>query len=180
MDDRELEDENDDNDAIVDINGYLQTKSRIRKYSDELANGDTADDRDIHEEEDMNDDVVDVNGQTNWGYGSMVPSKYVAQNHIMPGTFITTPRSLAQLSQKHHHKHRHPKRHNKVQLRKYSDELANGDSADNRDIHEEEDTNDDVVDENGHTNRGYGSMNPHKYRAQNHIFPGHFITNPRD
>ena len=32
------------------------------KYSDELANGDSADDRDIHEDEDMNDDVVDYNG----------------------------------------------------------------------------------------------------------------------
>ena len=28
----------------------------------------------------------------------------------------------------------------------YSQELANGDSADNRDIHEDEDMNDDVVD----------------------------------
>ena len=62
------------------------------KYSDELANGDSADDREIHEEEDMNDDVVDVNGQTNRGYGSAVPSKYFAGNHIMAGSHITTPR----------------------------------------------------------------------------------------
>jgi len=34
----------------------------LGKYSEELANGDSADDKDIHEDEDMNDDVVDVNG----------------------------------------------------------------------------------------------------------------------
>lgn len=58
---------------------------QLNRYSDELANGDTADDRDIHEDEDMNDDVVDVNGQTNAGYGSHVPSTYEAGN--TPGNF---------------------------------------------------------------------------------------------
>lgn len=108
-DDKELEDEADPEDCIVDDNGfvdawrddrsYIQTGSRVRKYSDELANGDSMDDRDIHEDEDMNDDVVDVNGHTNAGYGSMEPSRYVAQNHIRPGTHITEPRNL-QLSER--------------------------------------------------------------------------------
>lgn len=63
----------------------------LGKYSDELANGDSADDREIHEDEDMNDDVVDVNGQTNRGYGSRVPSTFFAGNHILEGSHITTP-----------------------------------------------------------------------------------------
>jgi len=62
------------------------------KYSDELANGDSADDREIHEEEDMNDDVVDFNGQTNRGYGSLVPVKFFEQNHIFNGHHIQVPR----------------------------------------------------------------------------------------
>ena len=62
------------------------------KYSDELANGDSADDRDIHEDEDMNDDVVDVNGQTNAGYGAKENVDYFAGNHIAAGTFVTDPR----------------------------------------------------------------------------------------
>lgn len=60
---------------------------QLGKYSDELANGDSADNREIHEEEDMGDDVVDYNGQTNAGYGSRVPSAYFADNHILPGHF---------------------------------------------------------------------------------------------
>ena len=67
-----------------------------------------------------------------------------------------------------------------VQLGKYSDELANGDAADDREIHEDEDMNDDVVDFNGHTNRGYGSTLPTKYFEGNHILDGSRITVPRD
>ena len=62
----------------------------------------------------------------------------------------------------------------------YSDELANGDSADNRDIHEDEDMNDDVVDEKGQTNAGYGSSMPVDFFAGNHIFPDGFLTEPRN
>ena len=54
-------------------------------------------------------------------------------------------------------------------MRKYSDELANGDSADDRDIHEEEDVNDDVVDVNGSTNKGYAARDVHTFRDNNHI-----------
>lgn len=126
------------------------------KYSDELANGDSADDREIHEEEDMNDDVVDYNGQTNRGYGSSLPSKYFAENHILDGSHIQVPRDDGA----------QPMRNSFVELGDiYSNELANGDSADDREIHEEEDMNDDVVDFNGQTNRGYGSMVPTKYFA---------------
>jgi len=84
-DDKEVEDEFDPDDDIVQDTGFshlwVQTKSKINKqpvsigelmnlqlaytpvmYSEELCNGDSADNRDIHEDEDMNDDVVDYNG----------------------------------------------------------------------------------------------------------------------
>ena len=67
-------------------------------------------------------------------------------------------------------------------VRFYSDELANGDSADNRDIHEDEDMNDDVVDFNGATNAGYGSRNMEYFHAHNTIDEsagaGHYLTDP--
>jgi len=40
----------------------------------------------------MEDDIVDYNGHTNRGYGSTLPSTYFANNHIMDGSIITTPR----------------------------------------------------------------------------------------
>jgi hypothetical protein len=58
------------------------------KYSDDLANGDSADDKDIHEDEDMKDDVVDEMGQTNRGYGSYIPKNYFEANHILAGAHI--------------------------------------------------------------------------------------------
>ena len=69
----------------------------VTRYSDELANGDSADDKDLHEEHDMNDDVVDYNGGTNRGYGSAVPTTYFAGNVINGPLFTdhfgTTPRT---------------------------------------------------------------------------------------
>lgn len=61
-------------------------------YSNELANGDKDDDKEDERETDVVDHIVDYNGQTNRGYGSEVPSAYFAKNHILPGSFITTPR----------------------------------------------------------------------------------------
>mmetsp|Transcript_30372 Transcript_30372/g.46498 ORF Transcript_30372/g.46498 Transcript_30372/m.46498 type:complete len:127 (-) Transcript_30372:48-428(-) len=111
----------------------------------------------------MNDDVVDVNGQTNAGYASRTPTDFFAGNHIASGHFLTEPRAV-QLS---------------ASLGRYSDEVANGDTADDRDIHEDEDMNDDVVDVNGQTNAGYGSRMPVDFFAGNHIAGGHFLTEPR-
>ena len=76
----------------VQLEAQVPTLVQLNRYSDELANGDTADDRDIHEDEDMNDDVVDVNGQTNAGYGSAVPMDFFNGNHIASGHFLTEPR----------------------------------------------------------------------------------------
>lgn len=66
-----------------------------------------------------------------------------------------------------------------VQIGKFHDEVANGDEADDRSIHEEEDPNDPVVDYNGQTNRGYGSHVPSEYFANNHINAGAHIQEPR-
>ena len=69
-------------------------------------------------------------------------------------------------------------------MRKYSDELANGDSADDKELHEEEDPNDDVVDFNGHSAKGYAARDVKTFRDNNNINsdtalgPGHFLTNP--
>ena len=79
--------------AAVDDYGFIVLGEQTFKYSDELANGDSADDRDIHEDEDMKDDVVDYNGQTNAGYGAKENVPYFAGNHIMDGTFVTEPRA---------------------------------------------------------------------------------------
>ena len=66
------------------------------------------------------------------------------------------------------------------QVTRYSDTLANGDSRDDKDLHEEEDMNDDVVDYNGQTNRGYGSARPVDFFAGNHIAAGEFGTVPKE
>ena len=105
----------------------------------------------------------------------MIPVDYFKQNQIMPGSHITVPRDEGD----------QPMRNNvsqNVQLGsfKYSDELANGDRDDDRDIHEDEDMNDDVVDYNGQTNAGYGSMLPVDYFRQNVIMAGSHIQVPRD
>ena len=76
---------------------------------------------------------------------------------------------------------------------KYSDELANGDSADDKELQWEHDPNDPIVDYNGHTNRGYGHTrydDPENFHAFDHahfqdnkvntLFPEHFGTDPRE
>jgi len=122
----------------------------------------------------MKDDVVDYMGQTNAGYGSTLPSTYFAKNginFISQGHFLTDPSDVPFVQLGSNMYNREP----------YSDELANGDSADNRDIHEDEDMNDDVVDFNGATNAGYGSKLPSSYvehNTINDISAGHFLTDP--
>jgi hypothetical protein len=62
----------------------------------------------------------------------------------------------------------------------YSNELANGDRDDDKELEKENDPNDAIVDYNGHTNRGYGSQTPTDFFDINHIMPGSMITVPRD
>ena len=203
-DDKEVEDEWDPEDDVVDDTGFVhkwvQLGAKINmvspandnflqtpKYSNELANGDSADDRDIAEDEDMNDDVVDYQGQTNAGYGSHNMESMHAHNNIDDvtgaGHFLTDPSfiSVDQLNQ-----YDIEVRQDLIQLRniqrRYSNELANGDSADDRDIAEDEDMKDDVVDYQGQTNAGYGHALPSAYVAHNNINDvtgaGHFLTDP--
>jgi hypothetical protein len=84
-------------DSFVQL-GEMETYNAGR-YSNELANGDSADDRDIHEDEDMEDDVVDYMGQTNAGYGSRNMEWFHAHNTIDesagPGHYLTDPSFIA-------------------------------------------------------------------------------------
>jgi len=66
---------------------------------------------------------------------------------------------------------------------RYSNELANGDSADDKENQTEMDGEDDIVDFNGQTNRGYAHHVPRVAKAHNTItdlFPDHFGTEPRE
>ena len=189
-DDKEIDDENDPDNHFVQDHGfaagyyrYAQLPNRpmdnqhllyaFSKYSDSIANGDSADDKDLHEEEDTNDAVVDINGSGKARYGHAVPVDFFAGNKIFPDHFGTIPREDVQLDEQ-----------NLVQQKfsfdRYSDSIANGDSADDKDLHEEEDTNDAVVDINGSGAARYGHAVPVDFFAGNHIFPDHFGTVPRE
>ena len=61
-----------------------------------------------------------------------------------------------------------------------SNEVANGDKDDDKELEKENDMDDAIVDYNGHTNRGYGSEVPTNYFDKNHIMPGSHITVPRE
>ena len=69
MEDRDLEDERDDDDAIVQDHGFaarsswaVQTGYEVEKPSDEFANGDRDDDRELEDERDPEDAIVQDNG----------------------------------------------------------------------------------------------------------------------
>ena len=82
----------------------------------------------------------------------------------MDGSMITTPREEG------------PMRNSLTQLGDlYSNELANGDVSDDKELEKESDIEDDIVDMNGQTNAGYGSTLPTTYFDNNHIFDGSHI-----
>lgn len=173
-------------------NAHLAQKMSLSQmrdlYSNELANGDRDDDKELEKENDPNDAIVDYNGHTNRGYGSQKPSDFFDINHIMPGSMITVPRdetvpglgnSLAQRGASLNQL----KLENMMQLESqdlYSNQLANGDKSDDKEVERENDPNDAIVDYNGQTNAGYGSTLPTNYFQANHIMPGSFGTVPRD
>lgn len=145
---------------------YIGIKDEL--YSNQLANGDKDDDKELEKEDDMSDDIVDYQGHTNRGYGSTLPTTYFAGNHIMDGSMITTPREEG------------PMRNSLAQLSDlYSNELANGDVSDDKELEKESDMDDDIVDYNGQTNAGYGSVLPTRYMQDNHIIEGSHIQVPR-
>jgi len=235
-DDKEVQDVNDADDDIVSDTGFTnrfkfsqtrsenlaQTKTDLRRESDELANGDKADDKEVLDEWDVDDDVVEDSGFVHkWlqtdsqirmmddddldhtvrvykahlakdiskdSKGGVRTSDHIANGDHHEDQDLEDERDVRDdvvdenfyTAMKNKKKQHLRRRANFVQLGKYSDELANGDSADNRDIHEDEDMNDDVVDFNGATNAGYGSRNMEFYHAHNNIDdvvgPGHFLT----
>ena len=146
----------------------LQIKNKNKELpSNEVANGDEAEDKELEDESDPLDDIVDDNG-------------FVKQWQVQLDSKMNLGKKHHKKAHKLHHKKKRSSSADNIQMREpYSDQLANGDKDDDKSIHEEEDMKDDVVDYNGHTNAGYGSVNPHKWRAMNHIMPGSHITVPK-
>merc|ERR1719263_2046767 len=121
---------------------------------------------------DINNDIGTYPKQKTRAYASpfITAEEFVDQNHIMPGSMITIPRD-----------ERIMRNSALVHLSDLpSNEVANGDSAEDKEVEKENDPKDDVVDYNGHTNRGYGSQVPSEYFKNNKIMAGSHITVPRD
>lgn len=121
------------NTASQHAEAEARSVAQLKRESEELCDGDKADDKEVEDEWDPSDDIVDDNGFTrNW---VQLDSQINMGHHH------------------HHKKHNRPSHKRNMQTKytvtKYSDELANGDSADNKELHEEEDMADDVVDFNG-------------------------------
>ena len=101
-----------------------------------------------------------------------------AENHIMPGSKTTIPRDDG--PQPMRNSAMLANRHSLNQMRDLpSNEVANGDKSDDKELEKENDPNDYVVDMMGHTNAGYGSSVPKAFFDRNHIMPGSMITTPR-
>jgi hypothetical protein len=95
-------------------------------YSNELANGDRSDDKQIEDQDDPEDDITDDNGFVN---------------------SFKRPGDIAQV--------RRSSRFNLSQMRNrdiYSNELANGDKSDDKQIEDQDDPEDDITDDNGFVN----------------------------
>ena len=80
-----------------------------------------------------------------------------------------------------------------LKIARYSDTIANGDTSDDKELHEESDANDAVVDINGSGRTRFGWNIPNDMPAAGaspavdgylvpatHIHPSHFTTNPRE
>ena len=159
-DDQEIENETDPNDKVVDDYGFarnwVQIKADVRKESDEIADGDSADDRELEDENDPEDPIVQDHGFRAGIY-----------NYNMANYVQLADRPI-------------DNQHLLYEVTKYSDTIANGDESDDKELHEEEDPKDPVVDINGSGKARYGHAVPTDFFAGNHIFPDHFGTVPRD
>jgi len=196
-DDKEIEDEDDPEDAIVEDRGFragvnwraVQLSDNDRE-SDLIANADAADDKEIEDEDDPADAIVEDRGfrtRANWvqleenKHGDEVANGDKKDNLGFDnkdtvddeGFRYRTSWARAQVGHKHkkHHGRKHvPKQANSVaqySFDKYSDGIANGDATDDKQLEFEHDPKSTVVDYNGHTNRGYGAMDPYKWREIN-------------
>ena len=146
----------------------LTNQQKLFKYSDTIANADAADDKELGEEEDHNTAIVDINGWGNSRFHMNEPLDYmVPATHILPGHFGTVPRvELAEPIL--------------IDVTRYSDDLANGDSSDDKDLSEEEDEMNDNVDMNGSGRFRFAMNEPLDYMVPaTHIHDDHFGTVPR-
>lgn len=133
------------------------------KYSDQIANGNAADDKELEDEDDLADPIVDDNGFVNkwkidkahvkeWGR-----RKDIHQNH-----------SLVQHKLKSKAKGKAPLWGPDV---KYSDQIANGDADDDKELEDSEDPDDDIVTDNGFVN--HWKINPEKLKEYARRHPQH-------
>ena len=152
----------------------LNIKSKAKDYdkpSDYLCDGDKADDKEILDAADPEDQIVEDFGFSG-SRNARGQVRFVQLNDY--------PLNMDNMNLL-------------IKSMKYSDELANGDRDDDKEVEFEHDPTDLIVDYNGHTNRGYAhtpydhAHEPWRFDnahyAQNNIkelFPEHFGTVPRD
>jgi hypothetical protein len=170
--DKELEDIDDPNDYVVDDDGFVNQYKRRGAVAQIRSTGN----------DDWNSDIGTYASQKTRNYatpyttsGNLIP--FWNENHIMDGSHGTVPRQEGD----------QPLRNSpdyvalsdeKGEL--YSNQLCNGDRDDDKELEKEDDPEDDIVDYQGHTNRGYGSALPTDFFASNHIMDGSMITTPRE
>jgi hypothetical protein len=119
-------------------------------YSNQLANGDIDDDKELEDEDDPRDLIVDDDG-------------FVHQHKINPesakewargGGFVKTLSNFAQVEDEDYSK---PGTLPFADLwgaeSKYSDQIANGDADDDKEIQDEDDPRDMIVDDDGYVNQ---------------------------
>lgn len=254
-DNKEISDTADPEDTVVEDFGFsgsrnargqvrlLQTGQKLNyignlgRYSNELANGDSADDKELQHEADPNDDIVDINGFTNRPYAHVryedpehhyaFDNAHFADNNIknlfsehfgtVPREDVTFSNGWVQLESNEDKSLAIEAPESKSLLQvdfisgeydfpinkdhmnllysvsRYSDGIANGDHADDKDLESEADPKDMIVDFNGYSNHGYAHTpydDPnHHYHfdnahfADNNIkalFPDNFGTTPRE
>jgi len=144
----------------------LNARAGIKKTSDWLCDGDSADDKEIQDTADPEDEIVE-----DFGFSGSRNAR--GQVRLLQLNGI--PEYWHQVNEK------------------YSDQLANGDKDDDKEVEFEHDPNDLIVDFNGHTNRGYHHTRydipdePYKFDnahyADNNVknlFSDHFSTKPRE
>lgn len=111
------------------------------KYSDQLSNGDVDDDKEVEDEDDPRDHIVDDNGFVN-----QTPRAVSAEWST----------KLQTKDEGNNYEESPPTWGADV---KYSDQLANGDKDDDKQVEDEDDVNDDITDDNGFTNQFKGNGN---------------------
>ena len=168
--DKELEDQDDVDDIIADNNGFVnqwkntgdiaqvsrssrmnlnQMRMRARDLpSNEVANGDKSEDKELEDQDDVDDIIADNNGFVNqWkNTGDIAqisrPSYTLAQiQNIHEMQFLQRQHQLAMAQQQ-------------MRMRDLpSNEVANGDKSEDKELEDQDDVNDDIADNNGFVNQ---------------------------